>query len=980
VPLHRRALTALLAATLGLVPLTIAAAPPASAASADVRITEWEYNGSEFAELTNLGDDHVDLTGWSFDDNSRTPGSFDLSAAGAVAPGESILLTEDPAETFRSAWNLGADVTIIGSNTQNLGRSDEINVYDADGALVDRLTYDDQGTGDVQGPRTDTASAWVPESALGANTASAWVRSTTGDAEGSWLHRGSVFVASPGTSTLAGHPPGNPNGDPGDPQPPTGDVLINEVKTNPNPDFVELKNVSDQVVEVSDLTVSDSNHSPVAVTTESTSLQPGGLYSFDPDAIDGGFGLGSADSVTIYLADGTTVVDTYSWTSHRIPSYGRCPGADGLVENPAASPGAPNVCQPVRINEVESSGGEPGDWVELRNVTAAAVDVSGWVLRDDDDSHGYAIPAGTAVEGGDHLVLEEADLGFGLGGADSARLFGADGTTLVDSYAWSAHAATTYGRCPDGTGDFGTTRTPTKGAANDCPPPFHGVPTEPWPGPQEVVESDRLNAFVSDVSAGDVSGLAFDPDESGVLWAIKNKNRLFKLAKVDGLWAPVTTGGWATGKELRFADGNGEPDTEGVTVGPDGAIYATSERDNTSNNVPRNAVLRYDPNDAGSSLTATDEWDLTADFPELGSIAGGSNLGFEGLTWVPDEYLVAGGFADQSTGAAYDPADYPGHGAGLYFLALENDGRLYAYALGADGSSVRVAVVPSGFPSVMEAEFDPQTQRVWAVCDDTCDGQMSMLALGDDGHFTIDTGHDRPTGMPNLNNEGFAIAPQETCVDGLKEVVWSDDAGTGGHSLRSAQLPCATPGFAVQTPPSILGKAMIGRKLTADPGTWTPTPETVDYQWLADGTPIAGATGRRLRIATAGLVGRAITVQVTASAAGHEDRVATSAPTAPVQKGGVALRRTVKPQRPVVRKTRVKVVVRVVNPDGVLATGKVRVNAKGIRARTSTLRGGRVTVRLPVFRSTGRKKLVIRYLGSPLLKKKQVVAYVRVRR
>ena len=39
---------------------------------------------------------------------------------------------------------------------------------------------------------------------------------------------------------------------------------------------------------------------------------------------------------------------------------------------------------------------------------------------------------------------------------------------LVDSYVWTAHATTTYGRCPNGTGAFSPRPRSTKGAANDC--------------------------------------------------------------------------------------------------------------------------------------------------------------------------------------------------------------------------------------------------------------------------------------------------------------------------------------------------------------------------------------------------------------------------------------------------------------------------------------------------------------------------------
>ena len=157
-----------------------------------IRITEWQYNGSEFVELTNIGGAAADLTGWAYTDNARdvtTAGEFlDLSAFGSVAPGESVILSEVPAATFRTDWALDESVDVIGGNVINLGRSDEVNIYDAADVLVDRLTYNDEGTGDVAGPRTDNSSAWVTAPALGKNNASLFVKSTLGDDEDSWQH------------------------------------------------------------------------------------------------------------------------------------------------------------------------------------------------------------------------------------------------------------------------------------------------------------------------------------------------------------------------------------------------------------------------------------------------------------------------------------------------------------------------------------------------------------------------------------------------------------------------------------------------------------------------------------------------------------------------------------------------------------------------------------------------------------------------
>ncbi|HEY1091298.1 MAG TPA: lamin tail domain-containing protein, partial [Burkholderiaceae bacterium] len=76
-------------------PLIAAAlALAATAASAQVRITEWMYGGAgpEYIEFTNLGSSAINFAGWSFDDDSRLPGSTSLSNFGLVAAGESVIL------------------------------------------------------------------------------------------------------------------------------------------------------------------------------------------------------------------------------------------------------------------------------------------------------------------------------------------------------------------------------------------------------------------------------------------------------------------------------------------------------------------------------------------------------------------------------------------------------------------------------------------------------------------------------------------------------------------------------------------------------------------------------------------------------------------------------------------------------------------------------------------------------------------------
>ncbi len=91
----------------------------ARAAVGDVVISEWMHAGTgslgEYVEFTNTGPGPVDMTGWSFDDDSGIAGTVSLSAFGIVAAGESVILTDDTPESFAAAWGL-TDVQIVGGN------------------------------------------------------------------------------------------------------------------------------------------------------------------------------------------------------------------------------------------------------------------------------------------------------------------------------------------------------------------------------------------------------------------------------------------------------------------------------------------------------------------------------------------------------------------------------------------------------------------------------------------------------------------------------------------------------------------------------------------------------------------------------------------------------------------------------------------------------------------------------------------------
>ena len=104
-----------------------------------------------------------------------------------------------------------------------------------------------------------------------------------------------------------------------------------------------------------------------------------------------------------------------------------------------------------------------------------------------------------------------------------------------------------------------------------------------------------------------------------------------------------------------------------------------------------------------------------------------------------------------------------------------------------------MASFASGFPTFGALHFDADKNQLWVVCDNNCDGRSRVFEVNSNGSFALVADYARPTGMPNLNNEGFTITPDSECVGGSKPVYWADDGNTGGHALRAGTITCTPP-------------------------------------------------------------------------------------------------------------------------------------------------------------------------------------------
>ena len=124
---------------------------------------------------------------------------------------------------------------------------------------------------------------------------------------------------------------------------------------------------------------------------------------------------------------------------------------------------------------------------------------------------------------------------------------------------------------------------------------------------------------------------------------------------------------------------------------------------------------------SGNDLVAVQEWDLTATMPSVAA-----NAGIEAVEWVSDDALK-GRFWDETTSSWYDPAKHPGHGDGLFFVALEENGLVYAVAPNADGSHSLIGGVDAEMGRATALDWDETLGLLWV----TSGNAVAQITLND---------------------------------------------------------------------------------------------------------------------------------------------------------------------------------------------------------------------------------------------------------
>jgi hypothetical protein len=382
----------------------------------DLNLTDGRDNDAyEFIEFRNTASEPLDLSGFTCDGVT-----FTFSNGFTVAAGAFVVLVRDPA-AFAERYPGVAHHGVYLGKLDNGG--EKLRVLRPDGTTVLSVEYDDD-------------PPWIiSPDGLGFSLVSTDTDANP-DIPAVW-RASSALLGSPGANDPA---PGYHTG-----------VVFNEILSHTDPPFedaIELHNPTATPADISGWFLSDAardslgNLDPVLLKKyripDNTLVPSGGFLVFYENAFNGASALSPfalsefGEKIYLSVADaagnlvGHIIALDFPALENRV-SYGRVATSDGPrntalsattfgVSDPAdlnafrAGSGATNAppsVGPVVINEIMyNPPTNLTEFVELHNVTAAPVDLSGWILN---GAGGFTFPAGTSIPAGGFVLVVDTN-------------------------------------------------------------------------------------------------------------------------------------------------------------------------------------------------------------------------------------------------------------------------------------------------------------------------------------------------------------------------------------------------------------------------------------------------------------------------------------------------------------------------------------------------------------------------------------------
>lgn len=302
------------------------------------------------------------------------------------------------------------------------------------------------------------------------------------------------------------------------------------------------------------------------------------------------------------------------------------------------------------------------------------------------------------------------------------------------------------------------------------------TPSCPWPAepPSSAVVLTSIEGPGTNDFHEDLSGAFWNPFEPA-LWVCRNGgNGGSKVWKLVPNGANSFQVGTVAGQRAEWTNFGDCEALALASFAEPNAVYTVDEE--------TNSIREWDLSAPTAVLRRS--WNVGAHLP-----AYANGLGLEGLTFVPDAALAAGGFVD-GQGLARTSAF--GLGA-LAFVGHQNGGRVYAFDLNrTTGAFAFVGEYATSDPEIAELGFDP-TLGVLSAWHGDGRNDLELMRLASEPYGSIRRfervlTYDYPgTG----NQEGFAVQwGPGACANGRRGAFVLTDDG-GANALRwFRQFPC----------------------------------------------------------------------------------------------------------------------------------------------------------------------------------------------
>lgn len=301
----------------------------------------------------------------------------------------------------------------------------------------------------------------------------------------------------------------------------------------------------------------------------------------------------------------------------------------------------------------------------------------------------------------------------------------------------------------------------------------------PWPAEQASlavnltgIEGPLINDFHKDLS-----GAVWDP-LSQSLWVCRNTHDESKIWVIVGDGA----GGFKIGEKAgQRGEWTGFNDAEGLSLAdlsePE-TLYLIVEGEEM--------IKEYDLSSYGVAVL-NNSWETSPHLPTDGG------LGAEGITFVPDQQLLAQGFVD-AEGNPYVSALGMG---GLMFVGHQNGGDIYVFDLNRQtGEFIFVGEYDTSADETAALEFDRASGQlyIWHGAEhntlevvrlsstETKNKRRFETSVIFQGPDTVLFGSD--------NHEGLAVASVDECAGDQRSLFMTTDGGNFWSLLWYKQFPC----------------------------------------------------------------------------------------------------------------------------------------------------------------------------------------------